>query len=56
MVFGQVPGEVELVSSSAAGQIKSMADIKGKTLGVTGLGASTNSSGASCARATIRAG
>ncbi|MBU6492518.1 MAG: ABC transporter substrate-binding protein [Burkholderiales bacterium] len=42
VVFGQVPGEVELVSSSAAGQIKSMADIKGKTLGVTGLGASTN--------------
>src|SRR5579864_7079055 len=42
VVFGQVPGEVEMVASKAAGSIKSMADVKGKTLGVTGLGSSTN--------------
>ncbi|MEX3980086.1 ABC transporter substrate-binding protein [Paraburkholderia sp. EG287A] len=42
VVFGQVPGEVEMVSSKAAGTIKSMADVKGKTLGVTGLGSSTS--------------
>ena len=41
-VLGQVPGEVVMVSTKASGWIKSMADIKGKTLGVTGLGASTN--------------
>jgi NitT/TauT family transport system substrate-binding protein len=42
VIFGQVPGEVELVSTKAAATIKSMADVKGKTLGVTGLGSSTN--------------
>ncbi|RDJ97573.1 ABC transporter substrate-binding protein [Paraburkholderia lacunae] len=42
VVFGQVPGEVELVSTKAADTIKSMADVKGKTLGVTGLGSSTS--------------
>jgi len=42
VVFGQVPGEVEMVSSKAADTIKSMADVKGKTLGVTGLGSSTS--------------
>lgn len=42
VVFGQVPGEVEMVSSKAAGTFKSMADAKGKTLGVTGLGSSTS--------------
>ena len=41
-VFGQVPGEAEMVATKAAGTIKSMADVKGKTLGVTGLGSSTN--------------
>eukprot|EP01037_Dinobryon_pediforme_P030948 gene30948-35226_t len=41
-VLGQVPGEVAMVSTRASGWIKSMADIKGKTLGVTGLGSSTN--------------
>ena len=43
-VFGKVPGEVELVSTKAfnAG-FKTMADAKGgKTLGVTGLGSSTD--------------
>lgn len=42
VVFGQVPGEVEMVSTAAAGSMKSMADAKGKTLGVTGLGSSTS--------------
>jgi NitT/TauT family transport system substrate-binding protein len=42
VVFGQVPGEVEMVSTAAAGTVKSMADVKGKTLGVTGLGSSTS--------------
>jgi NitT/TauT family transport system substrate-binding protein len=41
-VFGKVPGEVELVSTKAAPSFKSMADAKGKTLGVTGLGSSTD--------------
>ncbi|WP_432239485.1 ABC transporter substrate-binding protein [Herbaspirillum robiniae] len=41
-IFGQVPGEVELVSTKSATNFKSMADAKGKTLGVTGLGSSTN--------------
>lgn len=35
------PGEVELVSNKYP-QVKSMSDLKGKTLGVTGLGSSTN--------------
>ncbi|GJI90838.1 ABC transporter substrate-binding protein [Duganella hordei] len=39
--LAQAPGEVELVSTKYP-QIKSMADIKGKSLGVTGLGSSTN--------------
>lgn len=42
VIFGQVPGEVELVSTKASATVKSMADVKGKTLGVTGLGSSTN--------------
>ncbi|HEX8954699.1 MAG TPA: ABC transporter substrate-binding protein [Burkholderiaceae bacterium] len=40
--FSQAPGEIELVSSKLANQIKSPADFKGKALGVTGLGSSTN--------------
>ncbi|NMM76640.1 ABC transporter substrate-binding protein [Acidovorax sp. SRB_24] len=40
-VFCKVPGEVEMVSTKAAPTFKSMADAKGKTLGVTGLGSST---------------
>jgi NitT/TauT family transport system substrate-binding protein len=39
--FSQAPGEVELVSSKHP-EIKSAADFKGKTLGVTGLGSSTD--------------
>jgi NitT/TauT family transport system substrate-binding protein len=40
--FSQAPGEVELVAWKMAGKILSPADFKGKTLGVTGLGSSTN--------------
>jgi NitT/TauT family transport system substrate-binding protein len=40
--FSQAPGEVILVSKAAANTIKSPADFKGKTMGVTGLGSSTN--------------
>lgn len=39
--LSRVPGEVELVSSTQS-QIKTMADLRGKNLGVTGLGSSTN--------------
>lgn len=39
--FSRAPGEVEMVSAKHP-EIKSMADIRGKTLGVTGLGSSTN--------------
>ena len=39
--FSQAPGEVELVSSKYP-DVKTMADLKGRTLGVTGLGSSTN--------------
>jgi len=39
--INQVPGEVEMVSTKHP-EIKSMADVKGKSLGVTGLGSSTN--------------
>ncbi len=41
-VLCKVPGEVEVVSTKAAATFKSMADAKGKTLGVTGLGSSTD--------------
>lgn len=39
--FSQAPGEVELVSSKHP-EVKTMADLRGKSLGVTGLGSSTN--------------
>jgi NitT/TauT family transport system substrate-binding protein len=39
--INQAPGEVELVSTKHP-EIKSFADVKGKSLGVTGLGSSTN--------------
>jgi NitT/TauT family transport system substrate-binding protein len=39
--LSQAPGEVELVSTKHP-EIKSAADFKGKNLGVTGLGSSTN--------------
>ncbi|MBD0740525.1 ABC transporter substrate-binding protein [Streptomyces sp. CBMA29] len=40
--FAQAPGEVEVVSTKAAGDIASAKDFKGKKLGVTGLGSSTD--------------
>ena len=42
VTFAKVPGEVELVSKSATDSLKSMADAKGRTFGVTGLGSSTD--------------
>lgn len=39
--FSQVPGEVELTSNDAA-DVKSPADWKGKTVGITGAGSSTD--------------
>ncbi|KAA2252562.1 ABC transporter substrate-binding protein [Solihabitans fulvus] len=39
--FAQVPGEVELVSTKAT-DVHGFADFKGKSVGVTGLGSSTN--------------
>ena len=40
--FSRAPGEVELVSVRIADKVKTFADLKGKSLGVTGLGSSTN--------------
>jgi NitT/TauT family transport system substrate-binding protein len=40
--FSQAPGEAILVSKAASKTLKSAADFKGKTMGVTGLGSSTN--------------
>ncbi|MFF9349423.1 ABC transporter substrate-binding protein [Streptomyces sp. NPDC014734] len=40
--FSQAPGEVEIVSEQAAGDLTSAKDFKGKKLGVTGLGSSTD--------------
>ncbi|SMG55444.1 ABC transporter substrate-binding protein [Paraburkholderia susongensis] len=42
VVLGQVPGEVQMVAAKSADSIRSMADVRGKTLGVTGLGSSTS--------------
>ena len=40
--LGQAPGEVELVATRLAGQVRSLAALKGLRLGVTGLGSSTD--------------
>jgi NitT/TauT family transport system substrate-binding protein len=40
--LSRAPGEVELVSSKSAQQIRSPADFKGRTLGITGVGSSTD--------------
>ncbi|MFB7915613.1 ABC transporter substrate-binding protein [Streptomyces sp. NPDC056061] len=40
--FSHAPGEVEIVSEKAAGDLTSAKDFKGKKLGVTGLGSSTD--------------
>lgn len=40
--FSHAPGEVEVVSGKAAGKVTSPKDFKGRKLGVTGLGSSTD--------------
>ncbi|MTJ84216.1 MAG: transporter substrate-binding domain-containing protein [Telmatospirillum sp.] len=40
--FSRSPGEMELVSEQAGGQITSVAELKGRRLGVVGLGSSTD--------------
>jgi NitT/TauT family transport system substrate-binding protein len=40
--FSHAPGEVEVVSNKAAGDLKSPKDFKGKKLGITSLGSSTD--------------
>jgi NitT/TauT family transport system substrate-binding protein len=40
--FAQAPGEVEVVSAKASGDITGAKDFKGRKLGVTGLGSSTD--------------
>ena len=40
--LSRAPGEVELVSTKLASSIKSPADFKGRTLGITGVGSSTD--------------
>ncbi|MFF7234789.1 ABC transporter substrate-binding protein [Streptomyces collinus] len=40
--FSHAPGEVEVVSAKKAGDIRSPKDFKGKKLGITGLGSSTD--------------
>ncbi|MEP9367283.1 ABC transporter substrate-binding protein [Xanthobacter sp. VNH20] len=40
--FSQAPGEAEMLSAKLADKVKSPADLKGQTLGVTGLGSSTD--------------
>ncbi|RQS26468.1 MULTISPECIES: ABC transporter substrate-binding protein [unclassified Burkholderia] len=42
VIFGLVPGSMEMVRADAVDQIKNMGDIKGKTLGVTALGSSSS--------------
>ena len=39
--LSRAPGEVELVATKVAGELKSPADFKGRTLGITGVGSST---------------
>lgn len=40
--LSRAPGEVELVATRVAGELKSPADFKGRTLGITGVGSSTD--------------
>lgn len=40
--FAQSPGEVELVATHLAAQVRSPADFKGRHLGITGFGSSTH--------------
>ncbi|MDS0132817.1 MULTISPECIES: ABC transporter substrate-binding protein [unclassified Amycolatopsis] len=40
--FANVPGEAEMVATAKAGEVRSGADFKGRNLGVTSLGSSTD--------------
>ncbi|MGZ4164342.1 MAG: ABC transporter substrate-binding protein, partial [Tumebacillaceae bacterium] len=40
--FGATPGETLVVSNKLKDQVKNLSDLKGKKIGVTGLGSSTN--------------
>jgi NitT/TauT family transport system substrate-binding protein len=42
VVFSHVPGEAELVSTRLPATVEAMRDLRGHTLGVTGLGSSTS--------------
>ncbi|MGS0756519.1 ABC transporter substrate-binding protein [Roseateles sp. GG27B] len=55
--ISRAPGEVELVATRVAGELKSPADFKGRTLGITGVGSSTDFlTQALAARAGLKAG
>jgi NitT/TauT family transport system substrate-binding protein len=55
--LSRAPGEVELVASKLAGEIRSPADFKGRTLGITGVGSSTDFlTQALAAKAGLKAG
>lgn len=55
--LSRAPGEVELVATKAAATLKSPADFKGRTLGITGVGSSTDFlTQALAARAGLKAG
>jgi NitT/TauT family transport system substrate-binding protein len=40
--FGQSPGEAEIVAAKVAAAVRSPADLRGRALGVTGMGSSTH--------------
>ena len=55
--LSRAPGEVELVATKLAKEIKSPADFKGRTLGITGVGSSTDFlTQALAAKAGLKAG
>ena len=55
--LSRAPGEVELVSSKLTKEIRSPADFKGRTLGITGVGSSTDFlTQALAAKAGLKAG
>jgi len=55
--LSRAPGEVELVSTAASATLKSPADFKGRTLGITGVGSSTDFlTQALAARAGLKSG
>ena len=55
--LSRAPGEVELVATRVAAELKSPADFKGRTLGITGVGSSTDFlTQALAAKAGLKAG